>query len=77
MTRRELEIKAKGFDSKLKRHPMSSEELQKVLCDFVESLWKHDISEKNELLKSFTEYCDEEHGLFIPSWVIDGYNKSH
>jgi hypothetical protein len=38
MTRQELEIKAKEFDSKLKRHPMSSEELQKVLCDFVEAL---------------------------------------
>ena len=38
MTRQELELKAKEFDSKLKRHPMSSEELQKVLCDFVETL---------------------------------------
>ena len=38
MTRQELELKAKEFDSKLKRHPMSSEDLQKVLCDFVEAL---------------------------------------
>lgn len=43
MTREELELKAKEFDSKLKRHPMSSEELQKVLCDFVEALPQHDV----------------------------------
>jgi hypothetical protein len=44
MTREELELKAKDFDSKLKRHPMSSEELQNVLCDFVEALRIHDVS---------------------------------
>lgn len=44
MTRQELEIKAKEFDSKLKRHPMSSEELQKVLCDFVEALRQPPVS---------------------------------
>lgn len=48
MTREELELKAKEFDSKLKRHPMSSEELQKVLCDFVEFLRIHDVVEQSE-----------------------------
>jgi hypothetical protein len=31
---------------------------------------------RSEQLTAFAEYCDEEHGLFIPSWMIDGYNKS-
>jgi hypothetical protein len=43
MTRQELQLKAKEFDSKLERHPMSSEELQNVLCDFVEALRIHDV----------------------------------
>ena len=32
---------------------------------------------RSEQLTDFVEYCDEEHGLFIPipSWMIDGYNK--
>lgn len=50
MTREELELKAKEFDSKLKRHPMSSEELQKVLCDFVEALRIHDVVVQSEQL---------------------------
>jgi hypothetical protein len=50
MTRQELELKAKEFDSKLKRHPMSSEELQKVLCDFVEALRIHDVVGQSEQL---------------------------
>jgi hypothetical protein len=48
MTREEIEIKAKEFDSKLKRHPMSSEELRGVLCDFVESFFVNDFIEQNE-----------------------------
>ena len=52
MTRQELELKAKEFDSKLKRHPMSSEELQKVLCDFVEALRIHDVVGRSEQLES-------------------------
>jgi hypothetical protein len=35
-----------------------------------------DVVGQSEQLKAFVEYCDEEHGLFIPSWMIDGYNKS-
>lgn len=50
MTRQELELKAKEFDSKLKRHPMSSEELQKVLCDFVETLHIYDVVGQSEQL---------------------------
>ena len=50
MTKEELELKAKEFDSKLKRHPMSSEELQKVLCDFAESLRIHDVIGRSEQL---------------------------
>ena len=48
MARQELELKAKEFDSKLKRHPMSSEELQNVLCDFVEALRIHDVVMQSE-----------------------------
>ena len=48
MARQELELKAKEFDSKLKRHPMSSEELQNVLCDFVEALRIHDVVGQSE-----------------------------
>jgi hypothetical protein len=50
MTRQELELKAKEFDSKLKRHPMSSDELQNVLCDFVEALRIHDVVGRSEQL---------------------------
>lgn len=35
-----------------------------------------DVEEQNKKLKNFVEYCEKEHGLFIPSWMIDGYNKS-
>jgi hypothetical protein len=63
MTREELELKAKEFDSKLKRHPMSSEELQNVLCDFVEALRIHDVS---SLLKAEREATKEE----IREWLI-------
>lgn len=50
MTRQELELKAKEFNSKLKRHPMSGEELQKVLCDFAETLCIHDIGRSEQLI---------------------------
>ena len=40
-----------------------------------EALRIHDVG-RSEQLTAFAEYCDEEHGLFIPSWMIDGYNKS-
>lgn len=59
MTRQELELKAKEFDSKLKRHPMSSEELQNILCDFVEALRIHDVVGRSEQL---------------PPTCIDGFN---
>ena len=36
----------------------------------------HDYVGRSELLTAFAEYCDKEHGLFIPSWMVDGYNKS-
>ena len=29
---------------------------------------------RSEQLTAFAEYCENEHGLFIPSWMIDGYN---
>lgn len=41
-----------------------------------EALRIHDVVGRSEQLTAFAEYCDEEHGLFIPSWMIDGYNKS-
>ena len=55
MTRQELKLKAKEFDSKLKRHPMSSEELQNVLCDFVEALRTHDVVGRIEQLPTDIE----------------------
>jgi folylpolyglutamate synthase/dihydropteroate synthase len=41
-----------------------------------EALRIHDVVGRSEQLTAFAEYCDEEYGLFIPSWMIDGYNKS-
>jgi hypothetical protein len=41
MTKKELQEKAKNFESKLKRHPMSRAEIQIVLVDFVEYLEIH------------------------------------
>lgn len=67
MTRQELELKAKEFDSKLKRHPMSSEELQKVLCDFVEVLRIHDVAGRSEQL-----VCDCTSELFSKYYKGDG-----
>ena len=49
------------------------------LTDLMESYAKcslHNVVGRSEQLTAFAEYCDEEHGLFIPSWMIDGYNKS-
>ena len=60
MTRQELELKAKEFDSKLNRHPMSSEELQEVLCDFVEALRIHDVVGRSKQLPILDRCgCDE------------------
>lgn len=39
-------------------------------------LLQTDVVGQSEQLTAFAEYCDEKHGLFIPSWMIDGYNKS-
>ena len=64
MNRGELEVKAKEFDSKLKRHPMSSEELQKVLCDFVEELLQ---------LKFMRSNCEHEWKY----WCGSPENKTH
>ena len=51
-----------------------------AMLDFAEmyhnqALRIHDVG-RSEQLTAFAEYCDEEHGLFIPSWMIDGYNKN-
>jgi len=64
MTRERLEVKAKEFDSKLKRHPMSSEELQKVLCDFAESLIQPIVMRNN---------CEHEWKY----WCGSPENKTH
>lgn len=72
MTRQELELKAKEFDSKLKRHPMSSEELQKVLCDFVEALQQPPVSCE---LADFVQFLDDEYSMKIPERVIDEWEK--
>jgi len=42
----------------------------------VNLLLLHDVVGRSEQLTAFVEYCENEHGLFIPSWMIDGYNKS-
>ncbi|MFA7157035.1 MAG: hypothetical protein WC123_05010 [Bacilli bacterium] len=48
-----------------------------ILNDYVqEQLRLFAVVGRSEQLTAFAEYCDEEHGLFIPSWMIDGYNKS-
>ena len=63
MTRQELQLKAKEFDSKLKRHPMSNKELQNVLCDFVEALRIHDVMRSvccGEELVTFKTYGYDE-----------------
>jgi hypothetical protein len=66
MTRQELELKANEYDSKLKRHPTSSEELQNVLCDFVESLRIHNFVGRSEQFycasdkDSRHERCEEQ-----------------
>lgn len=55
------------------------EAFEKELNELIErevALRIHDVVGRSELLTAFAEYCDEEHGLFIPSWMIDGYNKS-
>jgi hypothetical protein len=65
MTRQELQLKAKEFDSKLKRHPMSSEELQNVLCDFVEALRIHDVVGRSEqLVCDKDKPFDQQHGSY-------------
>jgi hypothetical protein len=43
---------------------------------YAEALRIHDVVGRREELTAFAEYCENEHGLFIPSWMIDGYNKS-
>jgi hypothetical protein len=74
MTRQELEFKAKEFDSKLKRHPMSSEELQDILCDFVEALRIQDVVGRSEQL-----VCDECSGFvyerLICACCLKEFNK--
>lgn len=69
MTRQELELKAKEFDSKLKQHPMSSEELQKVLCDFVEALRQPNVSGRSELLLAFGKFIDADCDLLGNGYI--------
>ena len=59
------------------------EGLEKSILEAIETAIKegqelpiHNVSQQREQLTAFAEYCDGEHGLFIPSWMIDGYNKS-
>jgi hypothetical protein len=56
MERNHIENKAKLFDSNLKKHPSSSEELQKLLADFAEQL----INESKETF----EYRVIDHDMF-------------
>lgn len=53
-------------------------ELEDIMFNEItnEALRIHDVVGRSEQLTAFAEYCDGEHGLFIPSWMIDGYNKS-
>lgn len=50
MTREELQLKAMEFEFKLKRHPSNSEELQNILCDFVEALSINGVSNAERTL---------------------------
>jgi prefoldin subunit 5 len=36
----------------------------------------HDVVGRSEQLKAFAEFCDKEGYMFIPSWLIDTYEKS-
>ena len=57
--------------------PLSNWHDKQDLLDAVrKALRIHDVVGRSEQLTAFAEYCDEEHGLFIPGWMIDGYNKS-
>lgn len=47
-----------------------------LINELTEQLRQYNVVGQSEQLTAFAEYCDEEHGLFIPSWMIDGYNKS-
>ena len=31
---------------------------------------------RSEQLKAFADFCEKEYVLFIPSWLIDAYEKS-
>jgi len=31
---------------------------------------------RSEQLKAFVDFCEKEYALFIPSWLIDAYEKS-
>lgn len=73
MTRQELELKAKEFDSKLKQHPMSSEELQKVFCDFVEYLHIHQVVGSSEHLVAFVEWLEKQSEHLIDRGWIEEY----
>lgn len=74
MKRQELELKAKEFDSKLKRHPMSSEELQKVLCDFVEALSQPPVS--GMLPLNTKHQCFENgHAFYLVCEIDNGRSK--
>lgn len=44
-----------------------------LINELTEQLRQYNVVGQSEQLTAFAEYCDEEHGLFIPSWMIDGY----
>jgi hypothetical protein len=83
-------IKTKlNYMYEFEKHPKLTEFIQEMAntgrvpqewTTFLETLNQalriHDVVGQSEQLTAFAEYCDEKHGLFIPSWMIDGYNKS-
>lgn len=50
--------------------------LEVQLLEARKQLALYNVVGRSEQLMAFAEYCNDEHGLFIPSWMIDGYNKS-
>lgn len=60
-------------------HIQYERDLEDYIIDLeneIQQMRKHAVVGQSEQLMSFAEYCNDEHGLFIPSWMVDGYNKS-
>lgn len=73
-----MNLLTRGFDNKtqLNNRGLIGATIDETILEVVKNLRIADVSCQREQLTAFAEYCDKEHRLFIPSWMIDGYNKS-